>query len=185
MLLNKTYWVEKITHAFQAWAKDNEGNVVIETAFIFPILVTLIMGSVDLGKALLINKKLISAAHITADLIAREESLTDDERDEFIEAGRLAMQPFSATSIGMDIAGIRFVDEEADPTVMWRDTIAMDINDGVETDAIGLGTENEGVVAVTVRYEYMPQFSSIVTGPIEMMEVAFVRGRVSSFVQRE
>ncbi len=179
MLLNSNLNILK------RWLLDKKGNVVVETAFIFPILLTMLMGSIDIGMGLLVNKKVISAAHITADLIAREESLNDTELDNYIEAARLAMQPYSLDSFGIDIVGIRFIDEEEEPEVQWRDTVNMAPIDGIEERADGLGKKDDGVVAVTVEYTFTPQFSDIITGAIEMQETAFVKGRITSFVQRE
>lgn len=179
----------KIVSAFsrlcRRWKKDDGGNIVIETAMLFPLLMTMLMGSFDAGQGLLVNKKLISAAHITSDLIAREKSLSDDMLNEFIEAAHLSMEPYSIDSFGIDVVGIRFVGEEATPTIQWRDTIDMDPVANIETLAEGLGKEEEGVVAVTVVYTYQPRFSNIIVDPVAMQETAFVRGRISSFVQRE
>ncbi len=185
MLFNKHHILWSFSNICRAWQRDNRANVVIETAFIFPILIVMLMGTMDIGRGLLVNKKVVSAANIAADLIGREESLTDDELNNYIEAAQLAMDPYALGSFGIDVAGIRFVNASADPEVQWRDTVNMPINASVEADADGLGSENEGVVAVTVTYSFTPQFSNIITGTIDMQETAFVRGRITSFVRRE
>lgn len=185
MLLNSANIKQALRRMFRRWSKDDGGNIVIETAMLFPLLMTMLMGAFDAGQGLLINKKLISAGHIASDLIARERSLTDDMRDEYIEAARLSLEPYPLDSFGIDIAGIRFIGEDATPTVQWRDTVDMDPVENIETLAAGLGKEDEGVVAVTVVYTYQPRFSNIIVDPVEMRETAFVRGRVASFVQRE
>ena len=174
-----------IIDVIEGWKKDSRGNVVTEAAFIFPILLAMLMGAIDIGTGLLINKKVLSAAHMTADLVAREESLSNAELDNYVEAARLALVPYSLDSFGIDVAGIRFVDASADPEIKWRDTIDMTPPSDIEAKADGLGKENEGVVVVTVEYTFTPQFSSVITGPIKMQETAFVKGRVTSFVNRE
>lgn len=185
MLLNSAKIKTALRRLFRRWQKDDAGNIVIETAMLFPLLMTMLMGSFDAGQGLLVNKKLISAAHIASDLIARERSLSDDMLDEYIEAARLSLEPYPMDSFGIDIVGIRFIGEEAAPTVQWRDTIDMDPVENIESLAGGLGKEDDGVVAVTVVYTYQPRFSNIIVDPVVMQETAFVRGRVSSFVQRE
>jgi len=181
--------LNKITSALRRtllrWKREENGNVLIESALLFPLLVTMLMGTVDIGQGLLVNKKLISAVHIASDLISRERSLSDDMLDEYMEAARLSLAPYPVNSFGIDIVGIRFTGESATPSVQWRDTIDMNPVVNIESLAGGLGTEDEGVVAVTVAYTYQPRFSGIVSGPIEMQETAFLRGRISSFVQRD
>ncbi len=190
MLLNSakiaaTLIKQRVGRLCRRWAKDDRGNIVIETAMLFPLLMTMLMGSFDAGQGLLVNKKLISAAHIASDLIAREKTLSDDMLNEFIEAAHLSMEPYAIDSFGIDVVGIRFVGEDATPTIQWRDTFDMDPVANIETLSEGLGKENEGIVAVTVVYTYQPRFSNVIVDPINMQETAFVRGRVSSFVQRE
>lgn len=185
MLLSSAKITAALRRFCRRWAKDEGGNIVIETAMLFPLLMTMLMGSFDAGQGLLVNKKLISAAHIASDLIAREKSLSDDMLDEYIEAAHLSLEPYPIDSFGIDVVGIRFVGEDATPTIQWRDTFDMDPVANIETLSEGLGKEDEGIVAVTVVYTYQPRFSNVIVDPIDMQETAFVRGRVSSFVQRE
>jgi len=185
MLLNSAYITSALRRLYHRWIRDEQGNIVIETAMLFPLLMTMLMGAFDAGQGLLVNKKLISAAHIASDLIAREKTLSDDMLDEFIEAAHLSLEPYSLNSFGIDVVGIRFVGENATPTVQWRDTFDMDPVGNIEALAADLGKEDEGIVAVTVVYTYTPRFSNVIVSPVTMQETAFVRGRVSSFVQRE
>lgn len=167
------------------WLKDKKANAAVEMALVFPILVTMLFGVVDIGKGLLIDKKAISAAHIASDLLARNISVTDDDVNQAIEAARLAFDPYPTGTFGIDIAGIQFQGAGADPAVIWRDTQNMGPNDEVLTGSTGLGTEDEGVIAVTVVYTYDPPFSGVLTGDIDIQEVAYVRGRITPFVSRE
>lgn len=170
---------------FKKWRGKEDGTAAVEAAFVFPIMVTMMMGIIDVGNMLLVNKKLISASQIAADLIARENKVDDDQIDNAISAARQALMPYDTTSFGIDIVGIRFTGSDASPTEEWRDTLNMDGNNDVLAAADGLGEENEGVVAVTVVYEYVPPFSSVAVGTVTMQEVAFLRGRDSPFVNRE
>ena len=166
------------------WKEERKANATVEAALVFPIMITMLFGGVDIGMGLLINKKLISASQIAADLITRESFTTDDELDQAIEAARLAMDPYATGSFGIDVAGIQFQGADAQPAVDWRTTVNMLPNGDVLIDAAGLGAENEGVVAVTTVYTFTPPFGDILTGNIQMQEVAYARGRVTPFVSK-
>lgn len=169
----------------RAWLKDESGNVAMEAVIVFPVMMTMFLGAIDVGNALLVNKKVITASQVVADLLSRESSVSQDEIDDAIIAGRMALEPFATDSYGIDIVGILFTDDDGTPSEGWRDTFNMAPWDGVLTASEGLGTEDEGVLAVTVEYDYNPIFVSIFTETIEMRESAIVRGRDTPYVDKQ
>ncbi len=171
--------------AISTWIKNQSGIAATEFALVFPIMFILLLGMVDLGSGILTNKKVITASQMAADLVTRQLSASDADIDDAVLAAQLAMQPLNTESLGIDIASIRFQGEDAEPTVIWRETVNMPENNQVETLSQGLGVENEGLIAVTVQYRYEPTFSSTFLNPIDMREVSFMRGRRNSFVARE
>jgi len=167
-----------------AWRRDERGTATVEAVLVFPVMMVMFLGAIDTGNALLTNKKVITASQVVADLLSRDSSVTDAQIDDAITAGRLALQPFDDSSYGIDIVGIRFENEEATPTAIWRETRNMSAYDAVIEDSDGLGDEGEGVLAVTVVYDYHPFFGSVLTDSIEMRETAIVRGRDNPFISR-
>ena len=167
------------------WIKREDGIAASEFALVFPVMFIMMLGMIDLGNGLLTNKKVITAAQMAADLVTRELIASDADITDAMTAAQLAIQPLDTTSFGIDIAAIRFLGDNADATVIWRDTQNMPPNGNIEALAEGLGVENEGLIAVTVQYNYEPTFSNTFLNPISMQEVAFMRGRRNSFVDRE
>ena len=169
---------------FRKWLQRDDAVVAIEAGLLFPILVTILCGITDTGIGLIANQKVINASQTVADLLAREEDVTDSELSDIIIAGRLSLQPYDTTTYGVDVVGIQFNTPALTPTERWRDTVNMEPNMDVLEGSRGLGKEDEGVVAVTVRYYYEPVFSLYIVGGIQMEEVAYVRGRNGLFVTR-
>lgn len=167
------------------WKEDDCAVAALEAALVFPIMITMIFGVIDIGNGLLINKKLISASQVASDLIARKIRVDDADINDIVIAARLSMRPFPDNSFGIDIAGIRFTGAAANPTEDWRDTVNMSPNGGAVAGADGLGDEGEGVVAVTVQYTYTPYFSGYFINTLNMQEISYVRGRRTPFVSRE
>lgn len=167
------------------WLGNERGSAALEAALVFPVMIVMLFGIVDIGKGLILNKKVLSASQMASDLLARNDTVTDGDIDEAVAAARMAITPYNVASFGIDIVGVRFTGGAANPSVEWRDTFGMGLNDEVLVGSNGLGDEDEGVIAVTVSYTYTPPYSSFIAGDIYMEEVAYVRGRGSSFIVRE
>lgn len=173
-----------IFSGIRSWMRDDKANAAIEAGFLFPVMMVILCGMIDMGIGLVINQKTINSSQMVADLVGREEDLTDAEVEDAIVAGRMAFHPYATDSYGVDVVGIQFVGVGRVPTVRWRDTVNMDENGDVLAGSQNLGEQNEGVIAVTVRYLYQPYFSDFILGDLQMEEVAYVRGRKGLFVTR-
>lgn len=166
------------------WAGAEEGLAAVEVALVFPILLVLLMGTFDMGNAILANTKTIRSSQVVADLVTRERNISTSDLNEAIEAGRLAFEPLDDSSFGVDVVSIRF-DSSANPQIVWRETRNMvpdpDVLERVDT----LAEAGNGVVVVNVHYNFEPFFINFVVGDISMGEIAFARGRKSAVVERE
>ncbi|HCS23734.1 MAG TPA: pilus assembly protein [Alphaproteobacteria bacterium] len=169
----------------KAYIRGDGGVAAIEAGFLFPVMMVALCGMIDIGGALMANLKVTNSSQIVADLLARDRATNDAQIEDAIVAGRLALNPLDTTTYGIDVAGIQYVGTSLEPTVRWRETLNMDENDAILDRSEGLGLQNEGVVAVTVRYTFRPFFSGYITGDIQMEEEAYVRGRKGLFVERE
>jgi Flp pilus assembly protein TadG len=167
------------------WFRDDGGVAAIEAGFLFPVMLTILCGMIDMGAALVTNLKVTNAAQIVADLLARDRFTNDAQIDDAVVAGRLALNPYNTASYGVDIVGIQYVGVTLTPTVRWRETVNMEENEDVLERSLGMGLQNEGVIAVTVNYRFRPFFAGFVMNEIQMSEESYVRGRKGLFVERE
>ena len=164
------------------WIKDEAAIAVAEFALIFPILFTLLISVWEVGSAIWVNQKTIAASQIVADLITRNMTVTQDQVNQAITAGRMAVQPFNTESYGVYILSVAF-DEDDNPIEVWSEVSNMSADIGLIGKTQGLGNEGEGVVAVMVKYLYQPVLGGLVIGDINMEEVSFARGRRSAVVE--
>lgn len=161
--------------------KDESGMSFMETAILFPILLSLIMAVYDLGQGVIVNQKTVMASQVIGDLITRYEVLDAATVNDIITAGELSLEPYPKTTFGYDITSIEF-DEDGDPVVLWRMTENMSPDEDAINSTDGLGDQGEGVVVVSVNYKYVPYFSNFIVDEINMNERAFLRGRKSATV---
>ncbi|MGB4106509.1 MAG: TadE/TadG family type IV pilus assembly protein [Alphaproteobacteria bacterium] len=167
------------------WVRETEAVATVEATLVFPILLTILLGTFDMGNGLLANQKAIRASQIVADLVTRNMTVSEEEIEEAITAGSLAFEPLDSSSYGVDIVSIRF-DEEAEPEIVWRETsIGMSANQNVLDDVASLAEADNGVVVVTVGYVFEPVFAGFLLNTMPMQETAFARGRRSAVVNLE
>lgn len=167
---------------FKRWLGDDDATAAVEAGFLFPLLLVILCGTVDTGVGLITNMKVTNATQTVSDLLTRDVQVTPSMIDDAIVAGRMALMPYGTTSYGVDIVGIQFLGVDEVPTVVWRRTQNMAPNTEVLTKAEGLGDQNEGIIAVTVRYEYHPLFTHYFAGTYTMEEEAYARGRKGGFI---
>jgi Flp pilus assembly protein TadG len=163
------------------WWASRDGTAAVEFVLVFPIMLIMLVGVDELGTGIMINQKCIASAQTVADLIARNKSITQAQLDDYVTAGRLALDPYSTATLGFDIVSLQF-DSSNNPQQVWRYTTNMQANsDGID-GAAGLGVSGDGVLAVTVTYYYTPPFASMVINAIPMEEIAYIRGRASAVI---
>ncbi len=170
---------------FRPWLADDRASIAVEGALLLPLLLTVFLGIMDAGQGVLVSQKVITATHMVGDLIGRENSLSDEELNNIIEAGKFAIVPYSADNFGVDIVGIRFDGGPNHPEEVWRTTVNMSSNRDMVSRATGLGNDQEGAVGVRVEYSYTPYFSYVLTGAFTISETTYTRGRSGAFIPRE
>ncbi len=176
--------IRYFSNLFTRWKKEEEGLAAIEASMIFPVMLLMLLGVFDFGNAILANQKTIRASQVVADLIARNNIVTDADIAEAIEAGRLAFEPLDSSAFGIDIVSFRF-DEDADTEIVWRETENMLALPDAFARVDDLRDADEGVVMVAVQYQYDPLFTGFVAQTMEMQEIAFSRGRSGPVVNRQ
>lgn len=171
---------------FKRWYCEDDAVAATEAAMIFPLLLTILLGTLDMGYGILAAQKTIRASQVTADLIARHKSVTAGDINDAISAGELSLVPFAAGVYGVDVVSVRF-DNNSIPQPLWRETRNMSPNAVVLSSLrdLGLGAEGEGIVAVTAQYDYTPIFSGFIVHAMRFQEVSYVRGRLSSTIPME
>ena len=163
------------------WYKEQAGVAAVEAALMFPTLVVMMVSLVDIGNGLLSNQHLINAAQTTADLVTRSANPSLEDRQNAILAGQVVMSPYPTNTYEYAIASYQF-DNAGNADLVWQESSGGSLPSGMSGGLDGLGGPGEGVVVVRVSYTYEPFFTGFIIGPIEMSEVAYLRGRQSAVV---
>lgn len=162
------------------------GIVATEFALMAPVLVLLWTGIVEISKMLLLSNRVTGAAQTLADLISRDDCISDNDINEAFSALSHILEPFEPEKAGYDIASITFNAPEGTILVSWREIsgVPAATEDGLKTLAAGLGQIGESVIVAVVVYDYMPLFNTIMSGPFRFNETAIMRPRKKAIIPR-
>lgn len=173
--------LKRFIQKVKQYSKDNSGVAAIEAAFVFPVLLVLLLGTLDMGRGIMSNQKTIKASQVVADLVTRHISVQQTDVNEAIEAGTLSLMPYATDQLGFDVISFRFL-PDGTPEEVWRETVNMAPVTDAALRVAPIADPGRGVVVVIARYLYEPIFAGFVVDQIPMEEVAFARGRRSEVV---
>lgn len=100
-------------------SKDQRGVAAVEFALVLPIIIILLLGSIDAVFALTAKRKVSLATHSMADIIAREQSVTQSDLDAISELGKVIMTPNDVSLAQIVLTGAQVDPSGATATVAW------------------------------------------------------------------
>jgi Flp pilus assembly protein TadG len=152
-----------------------DGTAALEFALIFPVLLTLFLGSFEVTNLYMANLKLTAATEAAADLAAQTRAQTPNlapaDIDSFNVAAGMVMTPYPRTALKLAFASVTY-DASNNPLVLWHheENSATAITTGSLNSVLlkTLGSGTDSVIMVRAQYVY--------TSPI-----AFVLGQTYTF----
>jgi Flp pilus assembly protein TadG len=165
---------------------DRRGVAAAEFAIILPVLILILLGTAEIGSALLIDRKVTRATHIIADLVAQSETVTTAQLEDIMQAAEEIMRPYPAESATIVLSSVARQPGDTDPTVAWSVTrrgTALVTGTSYELPEIELG-EGESVIVGRVTFAFVPLFQSLVLEAFTISDRAFLRPRRTSAVSR-
>lgn len=172
-----------IMRAARDIVRDERGTAVVEFAFLLPIMLMLFVGVVEVTNVLRLDRKVVSAALTTADLVTQRREVSNADLNDILRAAELVVEPFATSALSVGIASVRFDPDTGAAEVDWTKSF----NGGSVSDAASLadtvGTPGDSVVVVRASYSYTPMFFDFVMSATMIEETAVLRPRRSTFVE--
>lgn len=162
----------------KAFQRDERGVSAIEFAMLFPLMVTMYFGSIDISQVLTADRKTTNLASTMADLVAQADVLTRADLDDIYSAATEIISPFPNTDLTIVVTSIE-TDDDGDPVVGWSDayhgtprssTSGLTIPDGMITDG-------GSVIVAEVTYLYDSIITKFVGTDFEIDDTFFLRPR--------
>jgi Flp pilus assembly protein TadG len=171
---------------------DRSGLAAVEFAFVFPIMVVMYFGVVELSSAISVDRKATQVARTLSDLTSQMTSVVDADIISFGEAAKAIMTPYSPTPLISSVTEV-YVDKISGVArVQWSKGLSISTT-GVVTIAAA-APHNPGDVVVLppglvvakgtfviwgeVSYRYVPAIGYVMakTG-IPFSDTAYTRPR--------
>ncbi|MGB7432830.1 MAG: TadE/TadG family type IV pilus assembly protein [Ahrensia sp.] len=115
-MTNKTLF-SRLRTPFKRFTRDAKGVAAVEFALIFPVMLALYLGSVEISGGLQTNKNVGKTASMVGDLITQQEDITRAELTAIAEIGEALLFPYQETSPTITMVGIQI---DNNPTAAAR-----------------------------------------------------------------
>ena len=152
-----------------------------EFALILPVLVLVLFGTVEIGNAVLLDKKVTAAAQTAADLVAQQKVVTDDDLDNIWLAIDNIIAPFDTANTTYRIISV-VADEDGATSIDWQQSRGgLNFQNYVLPN--GLVGANESVIVSQITYSYVPVFGDLLFSAFDITDVAYLRPRTVDNVE--
>ena len=172
------------------FARDRSGTATIEFAFIVPIMLVILFGSLETAELVLAYMKVEDAAETAADLVAQTTintgALQSSAFTNFTNAIEQVLYPLTTSSSNPKVAYASVTYSTGTPVIDWHyesnGATALTIANITSVQNLAnLGSEtsgsNDSVIVVQLKYTYSSTFSHVLGSSYNLSEWAFNRPR--------
>lgn len=171
---------------------SQRGVAAVELALVFPMLLILLLGGLDLTRYMLFHQKTERVAFSVADMVAQSSAVTKVQMDDIVLAAGQIMRPFSFTAEGVVIVSSVYKDPaQSFPTIRWQysggGTLArsskIGILNGTPTLPNGLTlNDKDNVIIAETYYLFSPTFNSGYTPQSDIYKIAIYKPRLGALL---
>lgn len=178
-----------IGRLFRILARDRRGSLAVEVAMSIPIMVSLLLGGVEITRYVLLNQKVERASATMADLVSQAEKLSEEDLANLFIATRYTVEPFDLAGKGrVIISSIAKSSSDADVRVVWQRAFGSGSGSssfGAEGGAAVLPAgftvrDGENIIVGEAFFDFVPVLGDDVLGNTTLHSHAVMRPRFGS-----
>lgn len=174
--------MESIKRRARKFAKDVRGVAAIEMAIIFPVMIILYIGLVDVTNLLMVNRRVTLTTSTLADLVTQADStITTADIDGVFESARAIFEPMSVDGISLNLWAFRM--QDGSPTLQWTYTNGVACGEAPEggDDMESLMEDGNDIIVGRVCYAQEAILGSLFSvDTIELEDELMLRPRQST-----
>jgi len=160
---------------------DQRGLAAVEFAFILPIMMVMLFGTIEFSQAIATDRKISLMARTLSDLTSQATLVTDTDLTNFFNASTAIMTPYPTAPLSSTITQI-YVDASKVAKVKWsKGSVPLAVNTTV-TVPTTLAVADSYLIFSQVSYTYTPKIAYVMKNAITMSDSAFTRPRQSKCV---
>ena len=165
----------EMAHLLSRLRRDTSASSAIEFGLLAPLLMLMLLGTIEAGRAINIERHFTSAVQTAGDLVAREEFLgttktgAKNNLDAMMDSIRHLMQPYNSDNLAIGIFSVQAsAKNAADTEVIWNYSYKNKMSVPGECTSYTLPKDlvvkGSSVIVVDAEYTYNSLFSQFVPG---------------------
>jgi Flp pilus assembly protein TadG len=158
--------LSRIAASLRRWRRNRDATAALEFALVAPTMLFVVFGSVELTNALQTNRRVENVAASLADVVSRDDSVSDSEIADLWNAAEPLMWPTSDSGMQVRISSVSIV-SAGEARVVWSEGhggyAPRPANSTVELPS-AMMTPGSSVIMGEVIYPYEPALG-FVFGP--------------------
>jgi len=168
------------------FAAAEKGLAALEFAIIAPMMILLVFGSVDLIDTLGANKRAQNAAASIADVVARDDNVTNAEITGLWAALDVLMYPDNGAAMTMRVSSVSIVDATT-ARVVWSEGHGMTARVANTTVSLPsqMMTPGTSVIMTESSFPYEAPLGFLHTGSVNLEHNAYRRSRLVDPIPRQ
>jgi len=178
-----------MARSMRALLFGKDGVAAIEFAMVAPLMLLLFVGSVEFSQALTVDRRVSQIASSTADLVAREKSITTADMEGIMEIIDHLMSPYDNSRLRVTLLNVySAINDASNVKVCWSYNHNGGANTYSENQSYSLpsgilGKGSSAIVAEVV-YDYQPLiFNMFIESVFRMEEKFYLKPRLSNSVE--
>jgi len=154
-------FLSKFRRLFGHFKQERQGTAAVEFALVFPVLLVVYFGLVELSNGLDAKRRVENTANLTGMLVAQATEVNNAYMDNIFEASKMAFEPFDVTPLKVVVSSVI---RTKDNNGSWSNTIDWSDNYGTGSSARAVGSvlnppgnilaDNRGIIVTEVEYTY-------------------------------
>ncbi len=162
---------------------NRNGMAASEFALLLPLMLLLLVGTVELGNALIADRKITAAVQTAADLVAQAEQVSTGDLNDIFKAVELILSPYAYTNAGISIYSV-VSDTGGNLSVDWSESRGTGAPSATTVLPTNLLPPGSSVVVAAMNFRHQPIITGLLVSEFEISDRAFLRPRKSTSVTK-
>jgi Flp pilus assembly protein TadG len=172
-----SHWTAHTVSVGRRFGLDARGVAAIEMAFVFPMMLIVYFGLVDVTNLLAANRRVTLTASTIGDLVTQAPgAITRADLMGFYNAVEPIMDPFPAADVGINI--FAYKNNGGTPQLKWQDSHGPSCGAPDTSNLVNLMAEGNDIIMAMACVNYTPITGNIIgSAPFNLHDALALRPR--------